>query len=43
MAPLIHDESILESQAAAIGEVWKAFAALFTSAAEDQRGFPQHF
>ncbi|KAF9474335.1 clathrin-coated vesicle protein [Pholiota conissans] len=37
MSPLIHDGTITEPQAAAIGEVWKAFAAVFTSTAEEQR------
>ncbi|KAF8966949.1 clathrin-coated vesicle protein [Flammula alnicola] len=37
MAPLIHDGTVSETQSAAIGEVWKAFAALFTSTVEDQR------
>lgn len=35
MAPLIHDGSISEAQGAAIGEVWKAFAALLTATAEE--------
>jgi len=34
MVPSVHDETVSESQAASIGEVWKAFAALFTSTSE---------
>jgi HEAT repeat-containing protein 5 len=37
MAPLVDDGSISEQHLAAIGEVWKAFAVLFTSLPEDQR------
>jgi hypothetical protein len=37
MAPLIDDGSISDQHHTAIGEVWKAFAVLFTSLLEDQR------
>ncbi|CAA7266119.1 unnamed protein product [Cyclocybe aegerita] len=37
VAPAVHEGSVSETQAAAISEVWKAFAALFTSTAEDLR------
>jgi len=37
MAPLVDDGSISEQHLAGIGEVWKAFAVLFTSVPEDQR------
>ncbi|TFK38873.1 clathrin-coated vesicle protein [Crucibulum laeve] len=37
MSPLVHDGSVSDSQVAAIGEVWKAFSALFTSIPEDKR------
>ena len=39
MAPAIHDGSIIESHAAAIGEVWRAFAALFSTTLEENRKF----
>ena len=42
MAPLIDDGSASEQHVTAIGEIWKAFAALFTSAPEDQRTFSRH-
>lgn len=36
VAPLVHDGTVDEGQAAALGEVWKAFAALFgASTVED--------
>jgi hypothetical protein len=37
MAPAIHDGSIIESHAAAVGEVWRAFAALFAITLEEHR------
>lgn len=37
MAPTVDDSSVSDQQLAAIGEVWKAFAALFVSVPEDQR------
>ncbi|KAJ7637580.1 clathrin-coated vesicle protein [Mycena polygramma] len=37
MAPLVSDGSITETHAAAIGEVWKAFSAVFASVSEDHR------
>lgn len=37
MAPLVDDGSASEQHLAAIGEVWKAFTALFTSTPESQR------
>ncbi|KAF7308406.1 Clathrin-coated vesicle protein [Mycena chlorophos] len=37
MAPLVSDGSISEQHAAAVGEVWKAFSALFGSASEEQK------
>ncbi|KAF8148271.1 clathrin-coated vesicle protein [Crassisporium funariophilum] len=37
MAPAVHDGSITEPHAAAVGEVWRAFAALFSTTSEDQR------
>ncbi|KAJ7082373.1 clathrin-coated vesicle protein [Mycena belliarum] len=37
MAPLVSDGSITEPHAAAVGEVWKAFSAFFSSVSEDQR------
>ncbi|KAJ7066512.1 clathrin-coated vesicle protein [Mycena amicta] len=37
MAPLVSDGSISEPHAAAVGEVWKAFSALFGSASEEQK------
>jgi len=37
MAPAIHDGSIIESHAAAVGEVWRAFAALFSITLEEHR------
>ncbi|KAJ7198315.1 clathrin-coated vesicle protein [Mycena pura] len=37
MAPLANDGSISEPHAVAIGEVWKAFSALFASVAEDYK------
>jgi hypothetical protein len=39
MTPLVDDVSISEQHLAAIAEVWKAFAVLFTSIPEDQREF----
>ena len=36
MIPRVGDNSILPYHSAAIGEVWKALAAIFTSVAEDQ-------
>lgn len=42
MAPAVDDSSISEQQVAAIGEVWKAFAALFASVPEDQRELCYH-
>lgn len=39
IAPLINDGTNEETKAAAaIGEVWKAFSAFFTSVPEEQRG-----
>lgn len=43
MAPAVDNNSISEQQVAAIGEVWKAFAALFASIPEDQREFYHRF
>ena len=40
MAPLVDNGTISEQHLAGIGEVWKAFAVLFTSVPEDQREFP---
>jgi len=37
IAPAVDDGSISEQHMTAIGEVWKAFSALFTSVPEDQR------
>jgi len=37
MAPLVHDGSITEPQAAAIGEVWKAFSSFFSFTPETHR------
>ena len=37
MSPAIQDGSIIESHAAAVGEVWRAFAALFSSTLEEHR------
>ncbi|KAJ7211147.1 hypothetical protein GGX14DRAFT_623566 [Mycena pura] len=37
MAPLVNNGSISEPHAVAIGEVWKAFSALFASVAEDYK------
>jgi len=37
MAPHVNDGSVSETHVAAIGEVWKAFSAFFSSVAEDQR------
>ncbi|KAJ7472591.1 clathrin-coated vesicle protein [Mycena latifolia] len=37
MAPLVSDGSITEPHAAAVGEVWKAFSAFFSSVPEDQK------
>lgn len=39
MAPLVNEGSISEQHLAGIGEVWKAFAVLFTSVTDDQREF----
>lgn len=39
MAPLVNEGSISEQHLAGIGEVWKAFAVLFTSVPDDQREF----
>lgn len=39
IAPAVDDGSISEQHMTAIGEVWKAFSALFTSVPEDQREF----
>lgn len=36
IAPRVDDNSISPQHFAAIGEVWKALAAIFTSVAEDQ-------
>ena len=47
MVPLIHDETVTETMAAAISEVWKAFATLYTSTTEENRkpsfDFCSHF
>ena len=37
MAPLVHEGSITEPQAAAIGEIWKAFSIFFSTVSEDLR------
>jgi hypothetical protein len=37
MSPAIQDGSIIESHAAAVGEVWRAFAALFSITLEEHR------
>ncbi|KAG6888099.1 hypothetical protein C0995_010705, partial [Termitomyces sp. Mi166 len=37
MAPLVHDGTITEAQITAIGEVWKAFSAFFSSTPEAHR------
>jgi len=37
MAPLVADGTISEAQSAAVGEVWKAYAAIFLSVAEEHR------
>jgi hypothetical protein len=37
MAPSVHDGSIAEIEAAAIGEIWKAFSSVYASLAESQR------
>jgi hypothetical protein len=37
MVPLVHEGSITESQAAAIGEIWKAFSIFFSTVSEDLR------
>ena len=37
MAPLVHEGSITEPQAAAIGEIWKAFSIFFSTVSEDFR------
>lgn len=37
MAPVVNDGTISEPQAAAVGEVWKAFSAFFASMPENQR------
>jgi HEAT repeat-containing protein 5 len=37
MAPALHDGSIIESHAAAVAEVWRAFAALFSITLEENR------
>lgn len=37
MAPVVHDDSIIESHTAAVGEVWRAFAALFSITSEEHR------
>jgi HEAT repeat-containing protein 5 len=39
VAPAVHDGSIIESHAAAVGEVWRAFAALFSLTLEEHRKF----
>lgn len=39
MAPAVHDCSIIESHAAALGEVWRAFSALFSITLEEHREF----
>lgn len=39
MAPRVDDNSISPQHSAAIGEVWKALAAIFTSVPEDQSAF----
>ena len=43
MAPVIHDGSIIESHAAAVGEVWRAFGALFSITLEEHREFVPFF
>ena len=40
MSPAIHDGSIIESHAAAVGEVWRAYAALFSLTLEEHRKSP---
>jgi hypothetical protein len=37
MAPEIADGTVSETHVLAIGEIWKAFAAFFTSVVESQR------
>ncbi|KAG6906802.1 hypothetical protein DXG01_012050 [Tephrocybe rancida] len=37
VAPLVHDGSITEPQVTAVGEVWKAFSAFFSSTPEPHR------
>lgn len=37
MSPTIQDGSIIESHAAAVGEVWRAFAALYSITLEEYR------
>jgi hypothetical protein len=37
MAPLLNDGNISEARTAAVGEVWKAFSAFFSSIPENQR------
>lgn len=39
MAPLVDDSSIPDQHLAAIGEVWKAFAAIFAAVPEGQREY----
>ena len=37
MAPLLNDGNISDARTAAVGEVWKAFSAFFSSIPENQR------